>query len=131
MHLTNTDYWLRLGKDICFNLHFATIQFNRSLCADFPAPTALPMLAEHGLLLRPPNSLTSNCSVQDADAAYCQTLLSTIIDSDGTSLTHLSHILVQLGGFNTDMLQQITNPMFGPADPAFQLGSLGVGICLN
>jgi hypothetical protein len=40
-------------------------------------------------------------SVQDADVAYCQTLLSTIIGSDGTGLTHLSHIPVRFGEFDT------------------------------
>ncbi len=33
--------------------------------------------------------------------AYCQTLLSTIIGSDGTNLTHLSHIPIWFGDFDT------------------------------
>jgi hypothetical protein len=39
MHLTDADYWSRLGKDICFDTHFCEyIQFDRSLRADFPTP---------------------------------------------------------------------------------------------
>jgi hypothetical protein len=73
-HLTGTDYWLHLGKDICFDPHFRDyLQFDRSLCASFPAPIELPMLPQHmpyyqGLQI----SVQTNSIHQDADAAYCQ-----------------------------------------------------------
>jgi hypothetical protein len=102
-HLTNADYWLRLGEDICFNPHFREyLQFDRSLCAEFPAPTALPMLPQNMPYYRGPCIPSQNgSSVQDADAAYCQALISTITSSKGIGLTHLSHISVRIGDFNT------------------------------
>ena len=47
-HLTNAGYWSGLGKDIHFDLHSRNIlQFNHSLHAEFPTPTALPMLPQN------------------------------------------------------------------------------------
>jgi hypothetical protein len=47
-HLTEANYWLHLGKDICFDPHFCYyLQFDRSLRASIPAPTELPMLPQH------------------------------------------------------------------------------------
>jgi hypothetical protein len=47
-HLTNADYWSRLGKDICFDPYFHDcLQFNHSLHAEFPALTDLPMLLQN------------------------------------------------------------------------------------
>jgi hypothetical protein len=101
--LTDADYWLHLGEDICFNPHFREyLQFNRSLRVEFHAPTALPMLPQNmpyycGLRIPSQN----NSSVQDADAAYFQALISTITSSKGIGLTHLSHIFVRFGDFDT------------------------------
>ena len=90
MHLTNTDYWLQLGKDICFGLYFRN--------AEFPAPTDLPMLPQNILYYCGPRIPSQvKYSVQNVDAVYCQTLHSTIIGSDGTGLTHLSHISIWFG----------------------------------
>jgi hypothetical protein len=43
----------------------------------------------------------ANSLVQDVDAAYCQALISTITGSNGIGLTHLSHVPVWFGDFNT------------------------------
>ncbi len=105
MHLANADYWLQLGEDICFDLYFRDyLQFNHSLCAKFPSPTDLPILLQNMPYYRRPCIPSQvNSSVQDADAdvAYCHTLFSVIIGSDGTGLTHLSHIPVWFGEFDT------------------------------
>ncbi len=102
-HLTNAVYWSRLGKDICSDLHFCDyLQFDRSLRADFPTLTALPPMLPQNMPyycgLQIPSQ--ADCSVQDTNGTYCQTLLSTIIGSDGTGHTHLSHIPVWFGDFN-------------------------------
>jgi hypothetical protein len=101
-YLAKADYWLQLGKDICFNPYFRDyLQFDRSLCAEFPAPTDLPMFPQNMPYycgLRIPSQVDS--SVQDMYEAYCQTLLPTIIGSDGTGLIHLSHIPIWFGEFD-------------------------------
>jgi hypothetical protein len=43
----------------------------------------------------------NDSSVQDADAAYCQALISTITSSKVIGLTHLSHVSVRFGDFDT------------------------------
>jgi hypothetical protein len=103
MHLANADYWLQIGKDVCFDPYFRDyLQFDRSLGAEFPSPTDLPILPQNMPYYRGPHIPSQvNSSVQDADVAYCQTLLSTIIGSDGPGLTHLSHIPVWFGEFDT------------------------------
>jgi hypothetical protein len=102
-HLTDVDYWLRLGKDICFDLHFCEyLQFDHSLRAGFPAPTALPMLLQNMPYYCGPRIPSQNdSSVQDTDATYCQALISTITSSKGIGLTQLSHVSVQFGDFDT------------------------------
>ncbi len=102
-HLTNADYWSCLGKDICFNPHFREyLQFDSSLRAEFPAPTALPMLPQNMPYYHGPRIPSQNgSSVQDADAAYCQALISTITSSKGIGLTHLPYISVWFGDFDT------------------------------
>jgi hypothetical protein len=104
-HLANADYWLQLGEDICFNPYFRDyLQFNRSLRAEFPAPPDLPMLPQNMPYYRGPHIPSQvESTVQDAEAAYCHTLLSAIIGigSDSTGLTYLSHIHVWFSDFNT------------------------------
>jgi hypothetical protein len=102
-HLTDVDYWLRLGKDICFDPHFHEyLQFDCSLRAEFPTPTALPMLPQNMPYYRCPRVPSQNdSSVQDADTAYCQALISTITSSKGIGLTHLSHVSARFGDFDT------------------------------
>ncbi len=47
-HLTDADYWSRLGADICFDPPFKSyLDFNRSLRERCPAPTSLPMKPEN------------------------------------------------------------------------------------
>ena len=43
-HLTDADYWSRLGADICFDPLFKSyLDFDRGLRERFPVPTSLPM----------------------------------------------------------------------------------------
>jgi hypothetical protein len=46
-HLTDADYWSRLGADICFDPLFKSyLDFDRGLCERCPVPTSLPMKPE-------------------------------------------------------------------------------------
>ncbi len=62
IHLTNTDYWSRLGMDICFDPHFKEyLDFSRSLQSWYPAPVALPMCPKiHAILPRAATHFPSN-----------------------------------------------------------------------
>jgi hypothetical protein len=56
-HLVNTDYWSRLGADLCFDpLLKDYIQRADFLCKKFPPPTELLMLPKHQLYYRPPRN---------------------------------------------------------------------------
>ena len=47
-HLTDADYWSRLGADICFDPLFKSyLDFDRGLCERCPVPTSLPMKPEN------------------------------------------------------------------------------------
>jgi hypothetical protein len=64
VHLTDADYWSRLGVDICYDpLLKDYIERANFLRKKFPAPTELPMLPENQPYYRPPRNLPS-----DADA---------------------------------------------------------------
>jgi hypothetical protein len=61
IHLTDADYWSRLGADICYDPLFKSyLDFDRGLCEMFPAPVELPMLPENMPYYRgPPSSRNS------------------------------------------------------------------------
>ena len=48
IHLTDADYWSRLGADIRYDPLFKSyLDFDRGLTEMFPAPVELPMLPEN------------------------------------------------------------------------------------
>ncbi len=101
-YLANADYWLRLGEGICFDLHFHYRQFFQRLRATYPAPSELPMLPQNMPYYHGPQITTQpNLNHLDADATYCQSLLSSIIQGNSGGMSHLSNIPVRFGDFDT------------------------------
>jgi hypothetical protein len=102
-YLADADYWLHLGEDICFDLHFRDyLQFVQRLRATYPAPTELPMLPQNMPYYRGPWVTTQPyLNHPDADATYCQCLLSSIIQGNSGGMSHLSNVPVRFGDFDT------------------------------
>jgi hypothetical protein len=103
IHLTDADYWSRLGADICFDPQFkGYLDFNRSLRAEFPAPTDLPIRPENMPYYRGPR-VTSPPATDDAaaDSAYCQSLAATVVSYDADASCHLANIAVRFGVFQS------------------------------
>jgi hypothetical protein len=104
IHLTDADYWSRLGADICFNPHFKEyLDFSRSLWSQCPAPVDLPMRPENMPYYRGPHLIfpptdTPN-TPEVAKATYCPTLISTIALTFSTGMDHLSNVPVHFGKF--------------------------------
>ncbi len=112
-HLTDADYWSRLGADICFDPLFKSyLDFDRGLCARCPAPSALPMKPENMPYYRGPR-FTGHDEASEADAPsesppeaakghalYCKLIYSAMFDSNCHGLSHLAHIPVQFGHFD-------------------------------
>jgi hypothetical protein len=66
-HLTDADYWSRLGTDICFDPLFKSyLDFDRGLCARCPAPTSIPMKPENMPYYRGPRIATKDAPL-DSD----------------------------------------------------------------
>jgi hypothetical protein len=102
-YLVDTDYWLHLGEDICFNLHFRDyLQFVQTLRATYPALTGLPMLPQNMPYYHGPRvTLQPESTPLDADATYCRSLLSSIVQGDTGGMSHLSNIPIRFGDFDT------------------------------
>ncbi len=66
------------------------------------APTELPMLPQNMPYYRGPRvALQPESTPSDADATYCRSLLSSIVQGNTGGMSHLSNILVRFGDFNT------------------------------
>jgi hypothetical protein len=102
-YLANADYWLHLGEDVCFNQHFRDyLQFFQGLRATYPAPTELPLLPQNMSYYRGQRvTMRPNSTHWDADATYCQSLLSSVGQGDSGGMSHLSNIPVRVGDFDT------------------------------
>jgi hypothetical protein len=101
-HLADADYWSHLGEDICFNPHFQAYLQYVLLRATYPAPTELPMLPQHMPYYRGPRvALQLETPPSDADATYCQGLLSTIIQGNIGGRSHLSNVSIRFGDFDS------------------------------
>jgi hypothetical protein len=60
IHLTDADYWSRLGADICFDPLFKSyLDFDRGIRERCPAPTSLPMKPENMPYYRGPQFASS------------------------------------------------------------------------
>jgi hypothetical protein len=112
-HLTDADYWSRLGADICFDPMFKSyLDFDRGLRERFAAPTSLPMKPENMPYYRGPRVTTKNASSDatglstspanagDADHLYCQSIMSAIVHGDCHGLSHLAQVPVRFGTFD-------------------------------
>ena len=113
IHLTDADYWSRLGADICFDPLFKSyLDFNRGLRQRFAAPTSLPMKLENMSYYQGPRvtmkdascdttgSTTAPPDVSKANQLYCQLIMSAIVQGDCQGLSHLAHIPVRFGTFD-------------------------------
>jgi len=102
-HLVDADYWSRLGEDICFDPHFrAYLRFDQSLRASSPAPKELHMLPENMPYYRGPRITSpADSSHQEADTAFCECLQTSITSGVNAGMSHLSHVPVRFGDFDT------------------------------
>jgi len=92
IYLTDTDYWSRLGEDICYDPLFkAHLDFDCGLREKFPAPTDLPMLPENmpyycGPRVVPPPSADE----QSTNINHCQLLFTQVMIHESNGPCHLS-----------------------------------------
>jgi hypothetical protein len=102
-YLTDADYWSRLGADTCFDPCFREyLRYVQSLRVTNPAPTNLPMLPQHMPYYRGPRlAPRDETPPTDVDAAYCQNLLSAILDTDLGNGCHLSNHPVKFGDLDS------------------------------
>ena len=102
IYLADTDYWSRLGEDICYDPLFkAYLDFDRGLCERFPAPTHLPMLPENMLYYRGPRVVPPpSAHEQSTDIHHYQSLLTQVMTHASNCLCHLSVNPVTFGEFD-------------------------------
>jgi hypothetical protein len=103
IHLTDANYWSRLGADICYDPLFKLyLDFDQGLCEKFPVPIKLPMLPENMPYYQGPRVIPpSGASATTTDVNHCQSLLSTIMTNNCNGLSHLSVTSVKFGDFDT------------------------------
>jgi hypothetical protein len=112
-HLTDADYWSRLGADICFDPLFKSyLDFDRSIRERCPASISLPMKPENMPYYRGPRFASSETpsdvdtpsdsptDTEEAHHSHCRSIFSAMIDSNCQGLSHLTHIPVKFGHFN-------------------------------
>ncbi len=113
IHLTDADYWSRLGADICFDPLFKSyLNFDQGLHEGFPAPTSLPMKPENMPYYQGPRITTKDVSTDaecpsasssdtnEAHHLHCQSIKSAIVHHDCHGLSHLSNIPIRFGDFD-------------------------------
>jgi hypothetical protein len=105
--LINSNYWSRLGADICFDPFFKSyLDFNQGLHHQFPAPIILPMKPENMPYYRGPwitsQTKTAACAPPEAsnDASavnhsHCQSIFLAIINKNCHGLCHLANIILE------------------------------------
>jgi hypothetical protein len=106
-YIADADYWSRLGADLCFDPLFKKyLELTRSLCAENPPPTSLPMQPENMPYYRGPRVTTPPDDTADTtDAAHCQAIASALLIDDCRGLCHLSNVPVKFGDFEKATLQ--------------------------
>ncbi len=99
-YITNADYWLRLGADLCFDPLFKIyLDLTRTLRNKNPPPSSFPMKPENMPYYRGPRVITPNDSDTSSDANHCQTIISMVLVDNCHGLCHLSSIPVKFGNF--------------------------------
>ncbi len=82
IHLTDADYWSRLGADICYDpLLKDYIERADFLRKKFPAPTQFPMLPENQPYYRPPCNLQPDAEAPSAVLLQLQDLFPAAADA--------------------------------------------------
>ncbi len=112
IHLTNADYWSRLGADICFDPHFKEyLDFSQSLRSWYPAPVNLPMPRENTPYYRGPGLISPPMNTPGtpkvAEATYCHTLISSVALTFGAGMDYLSNVPVCFSKF--EMVTPLSN----------------------
>ena len=112
IHLTDADYWSRLGADICFDPLFKSyLDFDRGLRQRFTAPTSLPMKPENMPYYRGPRVTMQTDSAESdhpattphtdpAHESHCQFVLTAMTIHNCHGLSHLSNVPVRFGNFS-------------------------------
>ena len=97
-YITDADYWLRLGADLCFNPLFKSyLDLTCKLCIENPPPTSFPMKPENMPYYRGPRVIASRNNDNCPDANHCQAIVSTVTVDNYHGLCHLSNIPVRFG----------------------------------
>jgi hypothetical protein len=97
-YITNADYWLCLGADLCFDPLFKTyLDLTRTLCIKNPPPTSFPMKPKNMSYYCGPQVVMRSNTDTCSDANHCQAIISTVIVDNCRSLCHLSNIPVRFG----------------------------------
>jgi hypothetical protein len=79
-YITNADYWLRLGADLCFDPLFKTyLNLTRTLCIKNPPLTLFPMKPKNMPYYHGPQVVTPSNTDTCSDANHCQAIVSTIM----------------------------------------------------
>ena len=113
IHLTDANYWSRLGADICFDPLFKSyLNFDQGLRQRFPAPTSLPMKPENMPYYRGPRvTMTTDSAESDnpsttqptdpAHESHCQFVITAMTKHNCHGLSHLSNVPVRFGNFDS------------------------------
>jgi hypothetical protein len=105
-YVTDADYWLRLGANLCFDPLFKTyLDLNRSLCLKSPAPSLLPMKPKNMPYYRGPRIMPFSDTDDTSDSSHHQAIVSTVMINNCHGLCHLSNIPIQFGDF-----RNVTSP---------------------
>jgi hypothetical protein len=99
-YITNADFWLCLGADLCFDPLFKTyLDLTRTVRNDNPPPSSFSMKPENMPYYRGPRVITPSDSDTSSNANHCQTIVSMVLINNCHRLCHLSNIPVKFGDF--------------------------------
>ncbi len=79
-YITDADYWVCLGANLCIDPLFKTyLDLNWSLRLKCPAPSSFPMKPKNMLNYRGPRIMPPTDTDDTSDAAHCQAIVSTVM----------------------------------------------------
>jgi hypothetical protein len=100
-YITNADYWLPLGADLCIDPLFKTyLDLMGTLCIKNPPPTLFPMKSKNMPYYRGPHIIRPSNTDNYSNANHCQAIISTVMVDNCHGLCHLSNIPVRVGDFS-------------------------------
>jgi hypothetical protein len=99
-YITDTNYWSRLGADLCFDPLFKTyLNLTCKLCLENPPPTSFHMKPENMPYYCGLRVIPASQNDQAPEDAHYQSIVSTIFVDNSHGLCHLSNIPVQFRDF--------------------------------